>query len=71
MCRYQVLTTSPLTAPALPVLRELRHKFDLRGTPMVGHPLSIICAPENLPLLHSTLAALQLTAETVIPDYAE
>jgi hypothetical protein len=38
---------------------------------MVGQPFTVMASPENLPLLHSTLAALDIDAKTIITDFAE
>lgn len=38
---------------------------------MVGHPVTIMGAPENVPLLRSTLAEVKLDAETIFSDLNE
>lgn len=38
---------------------------------MVGNPFTVMASPENLPLLRSTLAALDIDAKTIITDFAE
>jgi hypothetical protein len=43
-------------------------KFDFWGTPRVGHPASIMVAPEDVELLRNTLERLHLAPKTFISD---
>jgi Carboxypeptidase activation peptide len=43
-------------------------RFDFWGTPRVGHPATIMVAPEDVELLRNTLDRLHLAPKTFISD---
>jgi hypothetical protein len=68
--RYQVLKTIPLPKEVMPQINKMTRnsRFDFWGNPKVGHPATIMAAPEDLELLRSTLERLHLAPATYISD---